>query len=133
MNETETSNTSSREFFPHYIGLNQDDESKMLAELGIENTAEIFKHLPKSVKHDGLKIEQGLDRKVLEDRLKELANKNNVKTNFLGDGLSQAEIPTVVSKICNIRGLTTAYTPYQPERSQGTLQTLWIYQNLISG
>src|SRR5690606_33740485 len=62
----------------------------------------------------------------------EVANKNNTKLSFLGDGLPQYKVTEVVEPVSNIRGLTTAYTPYQPERSQGTLQTLWIYQSLLS-
>src|SRR5690606_3104116 len=62
----------------------------------------------------------------------EVANKNNTKLSFLGDGLPQYKVTEVVEPVCHIRGLTTAYTPYQPERSQGTLQTLWIYPSLLS-
>ncbi|MDO9183521.1 MAG: aminomethyl-transferring glycine dehydrogenase subunit GcvPB, partial [Bacteriovorax sp.] len=54
------------------------------------------------------------------------------KTCFIGDGLKNYKVQEIVPYVCNLRGLTTAYTPYQPERSQGTLNTLWIYSSALS-
>src|SRR5690606_23718516 len=61
-----------------------------------------------------------------------IAAKNNLKTCFIGDGLKNYKVQDIVPYVCDLRGLTTAYTPYQPERSQGTLQTLWIYSSALS-
>jgi glycine dehydrogenase len=61
-----------------------------------------------------------------------LAKKNNPLCSFLGDGLKDYQVPEIVGKVCALRGLTTAYTPYQPERSQGTLWTLWLYSSSLS-
>ena len=58
--------------------------------------------------------------------------KNNIKTSFVGDALKNYSVPDIVSYVCSLRGLTTAYTPYQPERSQGTLWSLWFFSNLLS-
>ena len=57
-----------------------------------------------------------------------MAEKNRILPSFLGDGLPDVSLARCVEGICQVRGLTTAYTPYQPERSQGTLISLWIYQ-----
>ena len=57
---------------------------------------------------------------------------NSLPLSFIGDGLPYYKIPELVSFVCDIRGLTTAYTPYQPERSQGTLHSLWAYTNMMS-
>lgn len=125
-------NVNKRESFPHYIGVNKEDENSMLQSLGLNSTEELFSHIPKEVRHSGLKMESGLLHPELKNRITKISEKNNLGTNFIGDGLQQFQVPEIVEKVCSIRGLTTAYTPYQPERSQGTLQTLWIYQNLIS-
>jgi glycine dehydrogenase len=121
-----------RENFPHYIGVDATDEKQMLESLGLSSTDDLFSHIPDDVKHDGLKMEAGLAHPELKKRILDISKKNNIGTSFIGDGLQDFTVPEIVEKVCSIRGLTTAYTPYQPERSQGTLQTLWIYQNLIS-
>ena len=54
------------------------------------------------------------------------------KTAFLGDGLQVYRTHEIVGHVCSIRNLTTSYTPYQPERSQGTLITHWIYQSTLA-
>src|SRR5690606_7052807 len=61
-----------------------------------------------------------------------LSQKNHPRLSFLGDGLPHYRVPEVVPHILGIRNLTTAYTPYQPERSQGTLTSIWIYQCAIA-
>ena len=120
-----------REDYPHYIGIDEGDEALMLEELGLKSMDDLFSHLPKEIMHKGLTIENGLERNQLKQKISEIADKNKIATSFIGDGLQSFKVPEVVEDICAIRGLTTAYTPYQPERSQGTLQSLWIYQNLI--
>ena len=64
--------------------------------------------------------------------LMRLSEANVVKEHFIGDGLPVWKVQSVVNFICGLRRLGTAYTPYQPERSQGTLQTQWIYQCLMA-
>ncbi len=124
--------THKRENFPHYIGVNQTDEKAMLQAIGLESLDDLFAHISDEVKHSGLKMEDGLPHETLKEKISDIANKNTIRTSFIGDGLQDFQVPEIVEKVCSIRGLTTAYTPYQPERSQGTLQTLWIYQNMIS-
>ncbi|MFO1537998.1 MAG: aminotransferase class V-fold PLP-dependent enzyme, partial [Actinomycetota bacterium] len=69
---------------------------------------------------------------ALADRMEALSRKNSVKTGFLGDGLQVYRTHEIVGHVCSIRNLTTSYTPYQPERSQGTLITHWIYQSTLA-
>ena len=64
----------------------------------------------------------------LKVKLQKIAAKNQSASSFLGDGLLDLEPSPVVEPICAIRNLTTAYTPYQPELSQGTLIAHWNYQ-----
>lgn len=121
-----------REDFPHYIGVNKDEEKAMLQSLGLETVDDLYDHIPQDIKMGELKLENGKERESLKQEIESLAKLNHIRTSFIGDGLQDFGVPEVTFGVSNIRGLTTAYTPYQPERSQGTLQTLWIYQNLIS-
>jgi len=124
--------TNKREFFKHFIGVDLNEEKEMLQTLGLKDLSDLFSHLPKEILHDGMKIENGLSLENLKENILTIAKKNHLKTNFIGDGLHSYKLTKSVPRVAGIRGLSTAYTPYQPERSQGTLQTLWIYQNLIS-
>ena len=63
----------------------------------------------------------------------EQSRKNRVpEATFLGDGLPHYRVPDLVPFVAGLRELMTAYTPYQPERSQGTLMTQWLYQSCLA-
>jgi glycine dehydrogenase len=121
-----------RELKPFYIGAGPEDLKAMLKELGLNSLEDLYSHISSGVKMQSIPLDKHLSYEELIGHVNELAAKNKLKLSFLGDGLPQFKQTEVVADICAIRGLTTAYTPYQPERSQGTLQTLWIYQSLIS-
>lgn len=124
--------TLKRELKPFYIGADEKDIQEMLKTLGLSNLEELYSHIDDSVKMTSVPMPKHMSYEELIAHVNDVANKNNQKISFLGDGLPQYKVTDVVGPVCDIRGLTTAYTPYQPERSQGTLQTLWIYQSLIS-
>ncbi len=121
-----------RELKPFYIGADKKDLEAMLTELNLKSLEDLYSHIDSTVKMDKVPMAKHMAYQELIGHLNELAGKNNLKTSFLGDGLPYYKVTEVVGPISDIRGLSTAYTPYQPERSQGTLQTLWIYQSLIS-
>jgi glycine dehydrogenase len=122
----------SRELKPFYIGASETDIHEMLKVLGLKTLEDLYSHISEDVKMSSVPMSKHMSYEVLIAHVNDLARKNKVKLSFLGDGLPQYRVTEVVGPICGIRRLTTAYTPYQPERSQGTLQTLWIYQSLIS-
>ena len=124
--------THKREQFPHYIGVDKHDQEKMLETIGLKSLEDLYQHIPADIRLDEIKLDPGMERETLKKHIKEIAAKNQIRTSFIGDGLDDFDIPESTYAVSKIRGLTTAYTPYQPERSQGTLQSLWIYQNLIS-
>lgn len=124
--------TLDRELKPFYIGADQKDIDQMLKAVGLSNLDELYSHIANDVKMNTVALPKHLSYQELLSHVNEIASLNNIKTSFLGDGLPNYQVTEVVGPISNIRGLTTAYTPYQPERSQGTLQTLWIYQSLLS-
>lgn len=121
-----------RELRPFYIGADEKDIHEMLKTLGLSTLDDLYKHISTDVKMTGVPMSKHMSYEELIAHVNDVARKNKIKTSFLGDGLPQFKVTDVVGPVCNIRGLTTAYTPYQPERSQGTLQTLWIYQSLLS-
>lgn len=118
-----------REDARHYIAASDGDLTAMLEAVGKDSLEELFEHIPSAVKFtESLNLPDELEYVDLKERLAELSKKNRIGTSFLGDGVLDLEPSSVVGPICDIRNLTTAYTPYQPELSQGTLLAHWIYQ-----
>lgn len=122
-----------RELNRHYIAATDKDIQEMLAAVNASSFEDLFSHLPKEIRMgDEMKLPAELGYDALLEHMKALSEKNHVRLSFLGDGLPHYKTPTVVPHILSIRNLTTAYTPYQPERSQGTLTSIWIYQCAIA-
>jgi glycine dehydrogenase len=124
-------NTSAdlREHARHYIPASDADIDAMLKAVGKSSLAELFDHIPADVKfQDTSALPEELAYDDLYPRLEEISKMNRTGTSFLGDGVSDFVPSPVVGAVCDIRNLTTAYTPYQPELSQGTLLAHWIYQ-----
>ncbi|MCT4640661.1 MAG: aminomethyl-transferring glycine dehydrogenase subunit GcvPB [Bacteriovoracaceae bacterium] len=123
---------SFRENLPHYIGTSDADIKQMLEYLGLEKLEDLYSHIENDHKLSQMNLPMSISHKNIKEDMESLSKKNNLKLNLIGDGLFDYSVSEIVPKVCNIRGLTTAYTPYQPERSQGTLQTLWIYQSALA-
>ena len=121
-----------KEHYKHYIGINEKEEKELLETLGKSSLDDLFEHISPEVQMTELALPLALEQAELKEKINNISKKNNKCLSFLGDGLQDFTIPDLVPRICSIRGLTTAYTPYQPERSQGTLQSLWIYQSAMA-
>ncbi len=121
-----------RELTKYYISATDQDIQDMLETIGLKDLDSLYSHIADNNKFTKFFVSDELDYESLAQHLYEISNKNNNKISFLGDGLQNYRQTDIVGDICSIRGLTTAYTPYQPERSQGTLQSLWIYQCSIA-
>src|SRR5919106_1642540 len=105
----------------------------MLSALGIDSIDELFADIPASVRVHGLDLPPPEDELSLSRRLETLASRNRVGlASFLGAGAYRHHIPPTVDQILSRGEFYTAYTPYQPEISQGTLQTIYEYQSLIA-
>lgn len=119
-----------------YIGNTNDDRELMLKETGYDSIDSLFKVIPDSVKlKEGLKLPLALSEMELVKNIKELSNKNlNIDDYacFLGAGAYDHYIPSVIDQLISRQEFYTAYTPYQPEISQGTLQVIFEYQTMIS-
>lgn len=122
-----------RELNRHYIAASEEEIAAMLERVGASSLRDLYAHLPAEVCFaEAPALPAELDYTALQRRLLSLAEKNARKPSFLGDGLAQYAVPPIVPYVSDLRNLTTAYTPYQPERSQGTLMTHWIYQCAMS-
>ena len=105
----------------------------MLAALEIDSIDALFADIPASVRSNGLDLPPPADELSLARRLEELASRNRVGlASFLGAGAYRHHIPPTVDQILSRGEFYTSYTPYQPEISQGTLQTIYEYQSLIA-
>lgn len=122
-----------RELTKYYISSTKEEQSQMLKALNATELKDLFSHIGDNVKFDTAPfVCEELSYNDLIAHMEGIAAKNNLKTCFIGDGLKNYKVSDIVPYVCDLRGLTTAYTPYQPERSQGTLQTLWIYSSTLS-
>jgi len=118
-----------------YIALTDDDREQMLATVGVESVDELFRDIPAGVRLDrALDLEPPLAELEIVSHLEQLAAKNahaGVELSFLGAGMYDHYVPAVVDTVLSRGEFLTAYTPYQPEMSQGVLQAIFEYQTAI--
>ena len=104
----------------------------MLAAIGVAGVDELFSDIPPALRADGLDLPPPQPEIELGTRLEGLAARNRVDlASFLGAGVYRHWAPAVVDQILLRGEWYTAYTPYQPEVSQGTLQSIYEYESLI--
>jgi glycine dehydrogenase subunit 1 len=110
-----------------------EDRARMLAAIGVASVDELFADIPESLRSSGLSLPAPDSEAELTHRLQALAQRNRVDlVSFLGAGAYRHFIPPVVDQMLLRSEFYTAYTPYQPEISQGTLQTIYEYQSLMA-
>ncbi|MFW3516213.1 aminomethyl-transferring glycine dehydrogenase subunit GcvPA [Staphylococcus caprae] len=118
-----------------YIPLTDQDKQEMLDTIGAKSISELFGDVPADILLDrNLNIEKGEAETSLVRRLNLLANRNITKethASFLGSGVYDHYTPAVVDAMISRSEFYTAYTPYQPEISQGELQAIFEFQTLI--
>src|SRR5699024_251343 len=119
-----------------YLPMTETDKKEMLETVGVQSTDELFSDIPEDVRFNGeLNLKQPTSEAELKNELTAMANKNtNVKqyTSFLGAGVYDHFIPSVVDHVISRSEFYTAYTPYQPEVSQGELQAIFEIQTMNS-
>ncbi|UOQ42542.1 aminomethyl-transferring glycine dehydrogenase subunit GcvPA [Halobacillus salinarum] len=118
-----------------YLPMTEQDKKEMLDVIGIDTTEKLFADIPEKVRYKGdLTIKPPKNEFSLMKELTQLAEKNvNVKshTSFLGAGVYDHYIPSIVDHVISRSEFYTAYTPYQPEISQGELQAVFEFQTMI--
>ncbi len=118
-----------------YLSLTPEDREEMLAAIGVPTVEALFRDLPEGVRLGReLELDPALSEQELTAHVSELAERNahaGAELSFLGAGIYDHYVPAVVNTILQRGELLTAYTPYQPEMSQGVLQAIFEYQTAI--
>ncbi len=110
-----------------------EDIQRALKIIGVSSVNALFDDLPKSLENPRIDIPAGLDEHGVLEHLKALAARNTPDgPNFLGGGMARHFQPSVVDALTFQSEFVTAYTPYQPEVSQGELQAMFEYQSMIA-
>ena len=118
-----------------YLSLTDADREEMLASIGVSSVDELFEQVPVGVRLDReLDVPPALGEGELVRHIEELAARNvhtGAELSFLGAGIYDHYVPSVVDVVLSRGEFLTAYTPYQPEMSQGVLQAIFEYQTVI--
>lgn len=106
----------------------------MLARLGLSATAELFDEIPERFRDPAIDLSPALAERELVELMRARAAENaadRAHPNFLGAGAYRRSVPSIAGSIVQRGEFATAYTPYQPEISQGTLQSAFEYQSVV--
>jgi glycine dehydrogenase subunit 1 len=118
-----------------FLSLTEQDREQMLETIGVDAIDELFEQIPVGVRLGrALELEPALSEPELVAHLTELAARNidtGREVSFLGAGIYDHYVPAVVDAVLARGEFLTAYTPYQPEMSQGVLQAIFEYQTAI--
>ena len=110
-----------------------DDEKAMLASIGAKTFDDLFAHIPAEFQSDEFNLPEGLSEMEMMQQIRAIARKNSSDlTNFCGAGFYDHFIPAAVNSLTSRGEFFTAYTPYQPEAAQGTLQAMFEYQTAMT-
>jgi len=118
-----------------YLSLTDADLSAMLEAIGVSSIDDLFEQIPEGVRFDRpLDVPEALPEAALVRHFEQLAARNadtSRELSFLGMGIYDHYVPSIVDTFLSRGELLTAYTPYQPEMSQGVLQAIFEYQTAI--
>ncbi len=107
-----------------------ETRAKMLEEINLSDIEDLFSHLP--IKMKSLDLPDGISEMEAQKKVRALAKRNNTDyISFVGGGCYNKFVPATIGQVANRFEFLTAYTPYQPEISQGTLQIMYEYQSMI--
>ena len=108
------------------------DRAGMLAAIGVDAVDDLFADIPPTVRPSGFDLPAPLSEQEVRAEMMRLAGRNRLaEVSFLGAGAYRRLIPAIVDDVVSRPEFATAYTPYQPEVSQGTLQTIYEFQSMV--
>ena len=117
----------------NFLVHDEKTRAEMLENIGLKNIEDLFEQIPTSARIPELKLENPLSEMEVQKRIKALAKKNKTEyISFLGGGVYNKFIPAAISQVANRFEFLTAYTPYQAEIAQGTLQIMYEFQTMIA-
>lgn len=115
-----------------FCATSEQDQQVMFDSLGIRDFDDLFAAIPSSLRAKELNIPEGISEMGMMQQIRKLARKNSTHLiNFCGAGFYDHYIPAAVDALSSRGEFYTAYTPYQPEASQGTLQAAFEFQTAI--
>jgi glycine dehydrogenase subunit 1 len=115
-----------------YVPHTADDRRRMLAAIGVDDVDELFADIPQAARAHRWELPPPLVEQEVRAELARLAGRNRLPAvTFLGAGAYRHLVPSVVIEVIGRPEFATSYTPYQPEVSQGTLQSIYEFQSLI--
>jgi glycine dehydrogenase subunit 1 len=108
------------------------DRARMLEAIGVASIDDLFADIPAAVRASDWQVPPPLAEQEVRAELARLSGRNRIpEVSFLGAGVYRHLVPAVVGEVIGRPEFATAYTPYQPEVSQGTLQSIYEFQSLI--
>jgi len=107
------------------------ERREMLAEIGVSSVKDLLAQIPQDLLYPALDLPKALTEQELSAHMHALAAQNKPLKNFIGAGIYEHFIPAAVNALSSRGEFLTAYTPYQAEASQGTLQTIYEFQSCI--
>ena len=115
----------------NFIAHTADTRDEILKSINASSVEDLFKQLP--VKINDFKLSNPLSEMETQKNIKALSRKNKTDyISFMGGGVYNKYVPAAINSVVQRYEFLTAYTPYQPEISQGTLQVIYEYQTMIS-
>ena len=116
----------------NFLVHNDDIKRQMLEDIKLNSVEDLFRQIPEKARMGTLDLPDAISEMEAQRTVKSLAKKNNTEyISFLGGGVYNKFIPACISQVANRFEFLTAYTPYQPEISQGTLQVMYEFQTMI--
>lgn len=116
----------------NFLVHNEKTTLEMCEAIGISKVEDLFKQIPQSVRMSELDLPEGVSEMETQRKVKNLAKSNKSDfISFLGGGIYNKFVPACINQVASRFEFNTAYTPYQPEISQGTLQVMYEFQTMI--
>ena len=110
----------------------EEIKKEMLETIGVSGIEDLFAEIPQSARTNSLELDDAISEMECQKRIKSLAKKNKTDyISFLGAGCYNKFIPAAIAQVAQRFEFLTAYTPYQPEIAQGTLQIMYEFQTMI--
>lgn len=110
----------------------EEIKKEMLEAIGVSGIEDLFAEIPQSARTNSLELDDAISEMECQKRIKSLAKKNKTDyISFLGAGCYNKFIPAAIAQVAQRFEFLTAYTPYQPEIAQGTLQIMYEFQTMI--
>src|SRR6056297_3079809 len=119
----------------NYLPATESEKTRMLEAVGLENMDQLFSDIPDAIKMDRpLNLPEGMSEYELKRLIRSFSRQNqnmDEVISFLGAGAYDHYMPALVDHMLSRSEWYTAYTPYQPEISQGTLQNIFEFQTMV--